>query len=214
LLVLIGRTGSKKEESCPRAIRDIELGQGFLPSIAYADRQCSFVLHLGNGGQRKFRECLHFASSSSLMNYIPSRTILTKGQQMDMRAAPIKQSFTDEEKVEARVLLTALEPFRQIRKTMPLQYVVAFLLSVIEEGEGITALADKAGVTQSVMSRHILDIGPRNRYGSGEGFDLVTTRMDPMEMRRHQVLLTNKGRALYQQIMRAMYWRKRTQAPL
>jgi hypothetical protein len=92
-------------------------------------------------------------------------------ENIEMRTTPIKQSYTEEEKEAFRSLLAALEPFRQIRPTMPLQCVVAFLMSAIYEGEGVTELARRAGVSQSVMSRHPLDIGPRNRYGTGEGFD-------------------------------------------
>jgi DNA-binding MarR family transcriptional regulator len=124
---------------------------------------------------------------------------------MDLRVPRrIRPSYTDEEKEAFRCLLQALEPFRQIRPTMPLQYVVAFLLSAIYEGEGVTELARRAGVSQSVMSRHLLDIGPRNRYGSGEGFRLVEQVLDQKELRKHNVIHTPKGRAAGQAIVRAM----------
>jgi DNA-binding MarR family transcriptional regulator len=117
--------------------------------------------------------------------------------------ANYRQSLTDEEKRVLRGFLAALEPFRAIRPTMPLQYVVAFLLAALHEGEGVSELATKAGVGQSVMSRHLLDIGDRNRHME-EGFGLVTQRPDPMELRKHQVLLSNTGKAVAHKIIRAL----------
>jgi DNA-binding MarR family transcriptional regulator len=114
-----------------------------------------------------------------------------------------RQALSAEEKKELRKLLAALEPFRTLRPTMPLQYVVAFLLVALEEGRGVGEYGRKAGVSQSVMSRHLLDIGDRNRYME-EGFGLITQRPDPLELRKHQVMLSNRGKAVAQQIVRVM----------
>jgi DNA-binding MarR family transcriptional regulator len=54
------------------------------------------------------------------------------------------------------------------------------------------------------MSRHLLDIGPRMRNQSA-GFSLVETRPNMQELRRHEVFLTPKGRALAERILR--FWR-------
>jgi hypothetical protein len=115
-----------------------------------------------------------------------------------------RQSLTDDEKEDIRRLLAALEPFRNIRSTMPLQYVVAYLLVALEEGKGVTEYANDAGVQQAVMSRYLLDIGDRNRYKE-EGFGLVTQRADPMNLRKHQVLMTNDGLKVAKQIIRALH---------
>jgi DNA-binding MarR family transcriptional regulator len=100
-------------------------------------------------------------------------------------------------------MLAAIEAFRAIRPTMPLQYVVAFLLVAMEEGLGIGDYAKRAGVSMSVMSRHILDIGDRNRHME-EGFGLVTSKQSPMELRKNEVYLTPKGRTLMHQIVRQL----------
>jgi DNA-binding MarR family transcriptional regulator len=84
---------------------------------------------------------------------------------------------------------------------MPLQYVTAFLLVCHEEGMGVGDYAERAGVSVSVMSRHLLDIGDRNRHME-EGFGLVTYRANPMELRKHEYMLTDKGRALAHKILR------------
>ena len=86
---------------------------------------------------------------------------------------------------------------------MPLQYVAALLLVAEDEGLGVVDYAKRAGVSISVMSRHLLDIGERNR-NMEEGFGLVTYRANPMELRKHEYMLTDKGHALLDQITRHM----------
>jgi DNA-binding MarR family transcriptional regulator len=63
--------------------------------------------------------------------------------------------------------------------------------------------AKQAGVNKSVMSRHLLDIGPRMRNQS-TGFGLVEGRRSLEEMRRVEVYLTAKGRRLAERIRD--YW--------
>jgi len=118
-----------------------------------------------------------------------------------------RQSLDDETKNAMHDMLAALEPFRALRQTMPLQYIVSFLLVALEEGKGVNEYAERAGVGTSVMSRHLLDIGERNRHME-EGFGLVTQRPDPMELRKHQMMLTPKGRAVAHQIARHLKGRK------
>ena len=100
-----------------------------------------------------------------------------------------------------RQLLGALEAFFSLRETMPAQYIRAFLLVAEKEGLGVVDYARRAGVSMSVMSRHLLDIGERNRYME-EGFGLVTHRRKPMELRKHEYFLTDKGRALLHKVIR------------
>jgi hypothetical protein len=126
----------------------------------------------------------------------------TRGNSM-MNSANFRQSLSEEEKARMAALMGALEPFRAIRGTMPMQYIVAFLLVAMEEGHGTSEYARRAGVSQSVMSRHLLDIGDRNRHMQ-EGFGLVTQRQDPLNLSRHQNMLTPKGRAIAHQIVRAL----------
>lgn len=111
------------------------------------------------------------------------------------------KTLPDDDKKAVRNLLGALEPFRDLRATMPLQYVTAFLLVCHEEGLGVGDYATRASVSVSVMSRHLLDIGERNRHMQ-DGFGLVTYRANPMELRKHEYMLTDKGRALAHKILR------------
>lgn len=102
-----------------------------------------------------------------------------------------------------RSLITCCEAFQAIRPTMPLQYVVTFLLVAMEEGLSVNEYAKRAGVSMSVMSRHLLDIGERNRHME-KGFGLITQRQSPLELRRNEYYLTTKGKALLHQITRQL----------
>jgi DNA-binding MarR family transcriptional regulator len=117
--------------------------------------------------------------------------------------AGFRQTLSSEEKDKLRALLQALEPFRDLRGTMPLQYVIAFLLVALDEGGGTGDYAKRAGVAMSVMSRHLLDIGDRNRHME-EGFKLVTQRQDPLNLSKHQNMLTPKGAGLAHKVIRAL----------
>jgi hypothetical protein len=114
-----------------------------------------------------------------------------------------RQSLSEEGKRYMKRMLLAHEAFREIRGDMPLQYVTSFLLVAEEEGLGVTEYATRAGVSQSVMSRHLLDIGDRDRH-MADGFGLVHKRQDPLELRKQRVFLTDKGRAVAQRIIRAL----------
>lgn len=113
------------------------------------------------------------------------------------------KKLPEEDQAAVKGMLGAVEPFRALRATMPLQYVVAFLLVAEEEGLGVGDYAKRAGVSISVMSRHLLDIGERNRDGTA-GFGLVTYRSNPLELRKHEYMLADKGRALLHKLTRAL----------
>ena len=46
---------------------------------------------------------------------------------------------------------------------MPLQYVYLLLTVIVKEGQTVAEYAEKAGVPQTVMTRHLLEIGDRSR---------------------------------------------------
>lgn len=115
----------------------------------------------------------------------------------------LQRTLPDGERVTVKNLLGALDVFTALRATMPLQYVKAFLLVAEEEGLGVIDYANRAGVSVSVMSRHLLDIGDRNR-NMEEGWGLVTYRQNPMELRRHEYMLTPKGKALLHKVTRQL----------
>lgn len=112
-----------------------------------------------------------------------------------------RKELPDQQKAAMDGILGVLDPFFEIRDTMPLQYLKAFLLVARKEGLGVVDYAQQAGVSMSVMSRHLLDIGERSRHME-KGFGLVTYRSNPMELRKHEYYLTDKGRALAYRLAR------------
>ena len=108
----------------------------------------------------------------------------------------------DDDKVLAN-LLKALKPFRALRETMPLQYVSTFLLVASEEGLNVSTYAKRAGTSQSLMTRHLADLGTVNRYHE-DGFGLVEAYYDLMDRRNRLIRLTAKGQRLVGQIFGAL----------
>ena len=131
---------------------------------------------------------------------------LANGEAFDMTTT--KQTLNAETRDAMRVLLTSLEPFRAVYGVMPLQQAYAFLLVAMEEGEGVTEYARRAGVSQSVMTRHLLDLGDFNRRHE-PGLGLIVQLPDPLNRRKHQTFLTPKGAALAAQVYRALAGRKK-----
>jgi DNA-binding MarR family transcriptional regulator len=100
-------------------------------------------------------------------------------------------------------VLALFDAFRSVRHDMPLQHAYTFLLVAIQEGLGVVEYAERADVATSVMTRHLLDLGPHTRKRE-PGYGLVMMRMDPNDMRRHQTFLTPKGHALLHKVIRNM----------
>jgi DNA-binding MarR family transcriptional regulator len=115
---------------------------------------------------------------------------------MDSRSPQVltRRPLTDDLKRAAWALSEVHRAFCEEagRHDMPLQYVTSFLLVAMDEGRGVNEYAERAGVSKSVMSRHLLDIGPRMRNQS-TGFGLVEQRPNMHELRRHEVFLTPKA---------------------
>jgi DNA-binding MarR family transcriptional regulator len=96
----------------------------------------------------------------------------------------------------------ALAPFRGQRETMPLQYVEVFLLVAADEGRNFSTYATRIGSSQSLMSRHVADLGSVNRYHT-EGLGLLETYDDLMDRRNKLIRLTAKGRHIAWKITEA-----------
>lgn len=145
--------------------------------------------------------------------YTP-RSTTTSGQLRNKHIAPngksspttinhYKRRLPDEDLSPVKKLAGALQVFSSERGTMPMQYVQSFLLVAEEEGLGVTDYAQRAGASVSVMSRHLLDIGERDRYMK-PGLGWVTARLNPMELRKKEYFVTDKGRALIHQFKRQL----------
>ena len=101
----------------------------------------------------------------------------------------------DTERFTLTRLVRVFGLLREISPTMPVQIAQSFVVVAMNEGKSVGELATIAGAKQSTMSRHLLDLGDRNRQGQ-EGFGLVTRGIDPTELRRTQYTLSPKGKVL------------------
>ena len=113
-----------------------------------------------------------------------------------------KQAATHDEKVALKTTLEALRPFKSLRDTMPLQYVTAFLHVALEEGLTVSEYAKRAGTSQSLMTRHLADLGETNRYHT-QGFGLIEQFDNVMDRRERLIRLTAKGRHVVYEMAQA-----------
>ena len=94
-----------------------------------------------------------------------------------------------------RALTGICDEFKKFDTGMPIGKLEAFFLVVLHEGKSLKDLCQISGQPQSTLSRHLLDLGERNRT-MGPGLGLVEWRIDPYELRKKQYLLTPRGREL------------------
>jgi len=113
------------------------------------------------------------------------------------------QLLSDGERDALSNLEVGLRPFFKLRATMPLQYITAFLLVALKEGQTVTELAACAGISASLMTRHLADLGRMNRYHN-DGYDLVESELDPMDRRTKRQRLTAKGQRLVGHLLGAL----------
>jgi DNA-binding MarR family transcriptional regulator len=114
-----------------------------------------------------------------------------------------KQGVSTEGRAVLKSALTALEPFKDLNTSMPLQYVSTFLLVATEEHLTVIEYAERANISQSLMSRHLSDLGTTNRYHEA-GFGLVESYENVMDRRYKRVNLTHRGKGIAMQIIRAL----------
>jgi DNA-binding MarR family transcriptional regulator len=108
-----------------------------------------------------------------------------------------RSSLSEDERLSMARSFHWFDPWLRIRQTMPIQYLRTFLAVAMDEGKGVSDYQEVLRVPQSVMSRHLLDLGERDRTGvPGSGYGLIEIQMDPDDRRRHVATLTAKGRKL------------------
>jgi DNA-binding MarR family transcriptional regulator len=113
------------------------------------------------------------------------------------------KSISPEQAAVMKRTYTALRAFREYRETMPLQYVSVLLLVASDENQNFSTYATRQGTSQSLMSRHIADLGSVNRYHK-PGLGLVETYGDLMDRRNKLVRLTPKGRHIVSEMCEAL----------
>ncbi len=89
----------------------------------------------------------------------------------------------------------AIAQFRAINPGLSAQAINTLLVVAAHEGRSLREYCELTGVTQSTMSRHLLDLGAVNRHHE-TGYGLIDQRPDVRDRRRNVYTLTPKGRAL------------------
>lgn len=106
-----------------------------------------------------------------------------------------KAERTEAQLAVIRHMLAALDPFFRIRATMPARCIQAYLVVAEKEGLSIGEYAKRSGLSQTTMSKNLLDMSERDRnYEEGAG--LVEGRENALNRREKVYSLTPKGRAL------------------
>jgi hypothetical protein len=99
-----------------------------------------------------------------------------------------------------RAFYQALKPFYGVRRDMMLPYVQTFTLVAMEPGLCSAEYAQRADVSQTVMTRYLIDISDRMSL-MGPGCGLVT-RTEEEGQKKYS--LTEKGQELAHEMMRAL----------
>ncbi len=91
--------------------------------------------------------------------------------------------------------MTAIKSVMQAAPEMPVQHLEVFLYIADHEGTSNTDIAAALGVDEQTCSRRVLYLTERS-YNKGKGLGLVKQTIDPMELRRKHLELTESGKRL------------------
>lgn len=120
-----------------------------------------------------------------------------------LAANKFKPSFTDEERAYLRALQLALKQILKAKPTIPLSYVVTALSVALDENKGVAEYAEDCSMSPTVMTRHLLDLGERNRLKE-PGLGWIQQERDLFDLRKHRARFTSIGAALFRDIVNTL----------
>jgi DNA-binding MarR family transcriptional regulator len=109
----------------------------------------------------------------------------------------------DKKKLQQMLDVWALLADQYTEKEFPPAMFRVFITVCLEEGLGTEEIAVKARTPTTTVTRHVNDMGDKDRYG-GPGLELVYQTFDKRDRRKHPVFLTPKGRGLLGRILRLL----------
>ncbi|MGO4511570.1 hypothetical protein AB4Z51_31635 [Bradyrhizobium sp. 2TAF36] len=112
-----------------------------------------------------------------------------------------KSLLSDETKQAAKALRLAIEPFVELNPTIPASYIISFLTVAEKEGRPVNEYAGEVGIYKAVMTRHLLDLGERDRRG-GEGMNIIEQKRDRKDLRVNRSFISEKGANLLSKVRR------------
>lgn len=101
----------------------------------------------------------------------------------------------EKEKSRLRRLYKCVETMRGVDAILPMQTFAAFLVVALDDGQSITAIGDKIGLSQSAASRNLSSLGDWD-WRKKVGLKLVEYRQDRMNLSVKTCHLTPKGQKL------------------
>jgi DNA-binding MarR family transcriptional regulator len=110
------------------------------------------------------------------------------------------EDFTREEREAMERVLWMLDDLRKLKGNLSVHHAMALLRVALGQGKSVAELTKEAGVPQSVMSRHLLDLGPMDR-NRDPGMGLIEYRLSKTNLLVHEVILTRKGLAKMKQLV-------------
>jgi hypothetical protein len=113
-----------------------------------------------------------------------------------------KSLLSDDVRQAARALRLAIEPFVELNPNIPASYIISFLTVAEKEGRPVSEYANDVGMFKAVMTRHLLDLGARDRHG-GEGMNVIEQKRDRVDLRINRSFINEKGAALLSKVRRA-----------
>jgi DNA-binding MarR family transcriptional regulator len=75
----------------------------------------------------------------------------------------VATAISKEDQKDLERLLRVLDVLRGLNPTMPIQLAQTLLLVALNEGASLSDLAQKIDAKNSTISRHLRDLGARNR---------------------------------------------------
>lgn len=108
-----------------------------------------------------------------------------------------------EDRKSLELVYEMLKVLSDVSPSMPLQQASCFVVTALNEGASLKDLIEIVGANQATMTRHMLDLGRRNRRHE-EGYKLIDSRQDDYDMRKNQYVLTVKGRGLVERLIKGV----------
>jgi DNA-binding MarR family transcriptional regulator len=119
------------------------------------------------------------------------------------------REVTDDQRMQAGILarllgeiISGMKP--RGHKSPPVGLIEAFLLVCLDEGLSVEEYAARGKIPYVTMSRHLLDLGDRNRNGE-PGMKLITARANPLNRRQREYMLTEQGRLLLEKMLLVLH---------
>jgi DNA-binding MarR family transcriptional regulator len=114
------------------------------------------------------------------------------------------KKLTRQARAHAARMRNAIGALLSVHRTMTMQLAVTYLHVALYEGLTVSALAARCGVSNTMMSRHLRDLGNQNRHKK-TGLELVAiTQRVYGDRRERRVILTQRGAKVARQMIAAL----------